>query len=159
MISSITALLFLALSFALGFIGVRTRNFMLVLPAVVLLGWFVFTTEIRLVSVEGGEREQEMYLALPWGEATYTYQGELHDIPTTEDVAVVNMTTDHDVELYRHGVDWLFGLIHVSREHVVLAPGQVGAISGTIKGKNKAHATYFTLTVHPVSDGDGNGGE
>jgi len=100
-----------------------------------------------------------MYLALPWGEATYTYGGQPHRIPTTEDVTVVNMTRDHEIELYRHGVDWLFGLIHVSREHVVLAPGQVRAISGTIKGKNKAHATYFTLTVHPVSDGDGNGGE
>jgi hypothetical protein len=58
--------------------------------------------------------------------------------------------------LPRHGLEWLLGLIRVSREHVILAPGEMGDMSWSIKASNNAHASYFTLTAHPLSGGDGN---
>ena len=150
MIPSSLGMLLLVVALFVAFIGVRSGLIFLVLPAVMLLVWIVSATEIRLVDIEGNEREQEMFLALPWGEATYHYEGKDYIIPTTEDVAVVNMTTDHDVELYRHGMEWLFGLISVSQEHVIVGPGEVAEISGDIKAERNAHASYFTLKLIPM---------
>ena len=150
MIPSTIGMLLLVVALFVAFIGVRSGLIVLVLPAVMLLVWVVSSTEIRLVYVEGNDREQEMFLALPWGEATYHYGGKDYIIPTEEDVAVVNMTTDHDVELYRHGMEWLFGLISVSQEHVIVGPGEVAEISGDIKAESNAHAAYFTLKLLPI---------
>ena len=159
MIPSTIGLLLLVAGLLIAFIGVRSGLVFLALPAVMLLVWIVGATEIRLVYFEGNEKEQEMFLALPWGDASYTYEGKEYMIPTEEDVAVVNMTMDHDIELYRHGMEWLFGLISVSQEHVIVGPGEVAEISGDIKAERNAHASYFTLKLLPVENGeDGNDG-
>ena len=154
MIPSTIGLLLLVAGLLIAFIGIRSGLVFLALPAVLLLVWIVSATEIRLVYLVGNEREQEMFLALPWGAASYTYEGKDYIIPTEKDVTVVNMTTDHDVELYRHGLEWLFGLIRISQEHVIVSPGELAEISGDIKAERNAHASYFTLKLLPRDSGE-----
>ena len=136
----------------LAFIAVRSGLLILIIPGILAVLWFATTTEIRMVTVEGNEREYAMFLALPFGEAAYTYEEREYPIPTDCETAVVNLTTDHNIELYRRGMELLFGLISISREHVMLEPGEVVGIDGEIKSEKKARATYFTLKVHPILD-------
>ena len=43
---------------------------------------------------------------------------------------MVNLTEGYEVELYRNGMEVLFGLISISREHVMVPPGEWRASTG-----------------------------
>ena len=49
----------------LAFIAVRSGVLMLIIPGILGVLWFATTTEIRMVTVEGNDKEYAMFLALP----------------------------------------------------------------------------------------------
>ncbi len=138
----------------LALIGIRSGDLILEVTAVVAIIWFSTTTEIRQVTVQGNQKYSGVHVATPWGEPTYSYGGEEFPIPTDCEVAVVNLTEGYEVELYRNGMEVLFGLISISREHVMVPPGGVACIDGSIKAERNAHGSYFTMKVFSLADGE-----